>query len=193
MQEKRSRYLFIVWVAVVFLISSNLGAQEIFDVSDAPGDLSIAHQDSPGLKNCSKCHNEELEVPVNKCLFCHQEIAMRISEKRGYHQDKGEDCIICHSEHQGADEPIVFLDPEDFDHEETGTVLRGAHQKVEDCFLCHRKDNTFPRKKTRSYLFQDSGCMVCHSSPHPGHQENCLACHNQKNWEVDIWLPGGLE
>jgi hypothetical protein len=165
--------------------------QEAFDVSDAPGDLSSIHQDSPGLKSCSKCHNEDLEVPPAKCLSCHPEISQRISQNRGYHRDKGEDCIICHTEHQGPEEPIVFLDPEDFDHEETGAVLKGAHQEIKACRRCHKKDNTLPRKKTRSYLFIASGCLACHTSPHPGRQEKCLACHNQKNWEKDIWVPGG--
>ena len=87
----------------------------------------------------------------------------------------------------------VYLDPEDFDHEETGVVLKGAHSAIKDCHRCHRKDNTLPRKKTRSYLFSKTGCTVCHVSPHPGHQEKCLACHNQKNWEVDIWIPGEIQ
>ena len=174
-------------------MSLPLLSQEAFDVSDAPGDLSIAHTDSPGLKNCSKCHNEELEVPPAKCLSCHQEISLRISQNRGYHRDKGDDCIMCHSEHQGPEEPIVFLDPNDFDHEETGAVLEGRHQDIKDCRRCHRKENTLPREKSRSYIFKGSGCLVCHTSPHPGHQEKCLACHSQKNWEVDIWIPGGIQ
>ncbi len=165
--------------------------QEVFDVSDAPGDLSAVHHDSPGLKNCSKCHNEDLEVPPAKCLSCHKEISLRISQDRGYHRDKGEDCIVCHTEHQGTDESIVILDPEDFDHQETGAVLKGAHQEIKECHRCHRKGNTFPRKKTRSYLFNSTGCTVCHTSPHPGHQDKCQTCHSQKNWEVDIWVSGG--
>jgi hypothetical protein len=125
-------------------------------------------------------------------LSCHKEIAVRISDNRGYHRDKGEDCIVCHTEHQGADEPIVYLDPEDFDHAETGAVLEGVHQEIKDCGRCHRKDNTIPRKKTRSYIFKASGCLACHASPHPGYQEKCLSCHTQKSWTVDIWIPGGV-
>lgn len=192
MKKKPSRYFCFVGIIGFFWMSAHLGAQEIFDISNAPGDLSAVHQDSPGLKNCSKCHNEELEVPPDKCLSCHQEMATRIADNRGYHRDKGEDCIVCHTEHQGPDEPIVPLDPEDFDHTETGTVLGGAHKNIDDCFICHRKDNTLPRKKTRSYLFKDSGCTICHTSPHSGYQENCLSCHSQKNWEVDIWVSGGI-
>jgi hypothetical protein len=193
-KEKKSPSFFsrLVLILCACLMSLHLWAQETFDISDAPGDLSAAHTDFPGLKSCSKCHTEDLEVLPAKCLSCHQEISLRISQNRGYHRDKGDDCIVCHSEHQGADESIVFLDPEDFDHEQTGAILKGIHLEVKDCRRCHRKDNTLPRKKTHSYLYKDSGCLVCHTSPHPGHQENCLACHNQKSWEVDIWISGGI-
>jgi hypothetical protein len=192
-KNKTVSFLFVICVFVLlFMFSFFLLGQQEFEVSDAPGDLSAVHQDSPGLASCDKCHNEELEVPVEKCLACHTEVADRISEGKGYHRDKNEDCIMCHTEHQGADEPIVFLDPEDFDHEETGAVLLGAHAKVTDCFACHRKDNTIPRKKNRSYIFLESGCQTCHSPPHPGQQEKCLACHTQNSWEVDIWVPGDL-
>ncbi len=173
-------------------MSLSLIAQQEFDISDSPGDLSAAHQASPGIKNCSKCHNEDLEAEPSRCLACHSEIALRISEERGYHRDKSEDCAVCHAEHQGVDVPLVPLDPEDFDHEETGAVLKGIHLEVKDCHQCHRRDNTLPRTKTSSYLFKDTGCLVCHTSPHPGHQEKCLSCHSQKNWEVDIWIPGEI-
>jgi hypothetical protein len=179
-------------ILAAFLMVFHVWAQQIFDVSDAPGELSPAHQDSPGLKNCSKCHNEDLEVEPSRCLACHKEIAARIAEARGYHRDKGEDCAVCHAEHQGMDVPLVPLDPEDFDHEETGVVLEGVHLEIKDCRRCHREDNTLPRKKTHSYLFRKSGCTVCHSTPHPGHQEKCLSCHSQNSWEVDILHAGGI-
>jgi len=188
----KSPVFFIGTIVPVFLLSLFLWSQQEFDISDAPGALSACHEESPGLASCDKCHNDELEVPPEKCLACHTEVASRISEGKGYHRDKSEDCIVCHTEHQGADEPIVFLDPEDFDHEETGTVLLGAHEKITDCFRCHRKDNTIPRKKARSYIFKEFGCPVCHTSPHPRRQEKCLTCHHQNNWEVDIWIPGDL-
>lgn len=192
-KSKAAAFLHVMWIIVpFFLFSSVLQGQQEFDVSDAPGDLSAVHQDSPGLASCDKCHNDELEVLVEKCLACHTEVAKRISEGKGYHRDKNEDCIMCHTEHQGPEEPIVLLDPEDFDHEETGAILLGAHAKVTDCFACHRKDNTIPRKKTRSYIFLESGCPACHSPPHPGRQEKCLACHTQNSWEVDIWDTGDL-
>jgi len=190
--EPRLIFFRMCWIVLICFFSLVLMAQQEFDVNDSPGDLSAAHQDSPGIKSCGKCHNEDFEVPPARCLSCHQEIAIRISDNRGYHRDKGDDCIVCHSEHQGVDVPLVPLDPEDFDHEETGAVLKGIHLEIKDCQRCHRKDNTLPRKKTRSYILKDSRCLACHTSPHPGRQEKCLACHNQKNWQVDIWIHRGI-
>ncbi len=189
MKKKRIRSkLLTIFFAVPFgLLTFSLLAQLKYDVSDAPGRLSQFHTESPGLKNCDKCHDEELKVQPSRCLACHREIALRISEGRGYHRDKAEDCAVCHSEHQGEESQLVFLNPEEFDHEETGAVLKGVHRKIEDCFRCHRKDNTIPKQNFRSYLFNETGCLSCHSSPHPGRQDNCLECHSQNDWRVDIW------
>ncbi len=161
--------------------------QEQFTIEDAPDELSLAHSDSPGLKNCLKCHTDELEVSAEKCLGCHTEIAQRISKSRGFHQDKNEDCAVCHAEHQGKEGKLIDLDTKDFDHEETGHSHKGAHKKVKDCRACHRKENTFPRKEGLSYLMSDSKCLSCHQAPHPGHQEICTSCHSQNNWYVEIW------
>ncbi len=180
-------------IALVCLLSLHLWSQQKYDVSDAPDELSGFHTESPGLKNCDKCHNDDLEVLPVKCLTCHKEIALRIAEGRGYHRDKSEDCAVCHAEHQGKNAQLIPLDPEDFDHEETGVVLYGTHEKITDCRQCHRKNNTISRQKFWSYLFKGSGCQVCHTSPHPGSQDKCLTCHSQRNWQVDIWNQGGFD
>ena len=159
-----------------------------YTIEDAPDALSPSHSESPGLKNCLKCHTPELEIDAAKCLSCHQEIALRIEEQRGYHQEFTEGCSDCHSEHGGAEGKLIDFDPEDFDHAEAGTELLGIHAGIKDCRACHRADNTIPRKKSQSYLFLRSGCQACHTVPHPGRQDQCLACHTQKDWRVDIWI-----
>jgi hypothetical protein len=154
---------------------------------DAPGPLNVVHSDSPGVQNCQKCHSPNMAVDDKKCLSCHTEIAERIASNKGYHKDKYEKCAVCHTEHQGNEASLIVLDIRDFDHDETGYSLRGAHQKVKDCISCHRKDNSFPRTKTKSFLLEDSRCLSCHQSPHPGRQDQCQTCHTQKTWRVDIW------
>jgi len=107
-------FVLLICVSVLWAVPQE------YSEDDAPGPLSLAHAKSVGLKNCMKCHNEDFEVPHQRCLACHQEIAQRVAEERGYHQDKGEECSMCHTEHEGEDTVLIMLDPEDFDHEETG-------------------------------------------------------------------------
>lgn len=171
-----------VCVLAVFVWS-----QQQFTVDDAPGPLSRAHRVSPGLKNCSQCHNDDLEVVPQKCLACHQELASRISADRGYHRDKAEDCAVCHTEHEGDETKLVYLEVEDFDHEETEYPLLGKHKTIAECGRCHKKENSLPREFTRSYLMKDSRCLSCHEPQHPGQQDNCQVCHGQNNWRVELW------
>lgn len=190
---KHSRMIGMIWGIIVMcnLFVWNISAQNKYTVDDAPGELSGVHDESPGLKNCSACHTEELVPDPDRCLKCHTEIAQRISSSHGFHRDKAEDCASCHAEHQGKDSRLIELDTADFDHEETGFSLIESHKKVKDCRLCHRMDNTIPRKITQSYLLRDPGCQSCHSSPHPGRQEVCQSCHTPKNWHVDFWEERG--
>lgn len=148
--------------------------------------LSAAHAASPGLANCAACHVSEGKIAPARCLACHKEIAREIvpGAVRGFHRDKGEDCAVCHAEHQGAGKSIVPLDIQDFDHAETGTVPEGAHARVRECARCHRPENSIPRTVTVSYIFRESGCRACHHTPHPGRQDDCLGCHNQNSWTV---------
>lgn len=164
-----------------------LGMPQEFTADDAPGPLSAIHSKSPGLLSCMKCHNDDFEVVPSLCMECHQEIAQRVSEARGYHMDKGESCSMCHTEHAGEETVLIDWDPSDFDHKEIGVTLEEKHSETKDCRKCHRTDNTIPRTLTQSYIFTKSGCVSCHSSPHPGNQTQCLVCHTQKNWRVNVW------
>jgi len=158
------------------------------EVSDAPGPLSASHAAKPGIKDCATCHTPDRDVLPGKCLACHQEIAIRIKEGRGFHKDKAEGCGACHVEHRGPDAGLLPLDPKDFDHSETGTVLAGAHARVAGCDRCHYSGASgaaFPRATGRSYLLRDTSCSACHVSPHPGDQDECLACHGLESWRVD--------
>lgn len=155
------------------------------DVSAAPGPLSAFHAEKPGIRNCSSCHTPVPEIAPAKCLACHDEIASRIKAGRGFHKDKADGCGTCHAEHQGPDAKLVPLDPGDFDHSETGFPLEGAHARVKECAFCHYGKAAFRRTRGESYLLQDARCSACHLSPHPGRQEECLACHSMDGWRAD--------
>jgi hypothetical protein len=152
---------------------------------DIPGPLSAAHVPKPGETGCSSCHDEGGKVAAAKCLACHAEIASRIAAQKGYHRDKPGDCALCHAEHQGRQASIVVLDRASFDHAETGAELLGAHLKPKDCATCHLPANSYPRAQGRSYLLKVPGCRGCHTPPHSGRQDNCLACHTQVSWTVE--------
>jgi hypothetical protein len=151
---------------------------------EMPGPLSAFHATKPGESDCAACHTAPGKVSPAKCLACHAEIASRIAAQTGFHRDKAEECAVCHAEHQGRQANIVPLDPSDFDHSETGADLRGAHLRPKSCDACHTVANSFPRTVGRSYLLKVPGCRGCHIPPHPGRQENCLACHTQDGWTV---------
>jgi predicted CXXCH cytochrome family protein len=174
------------------LLSGSMLSQD-YTVDDAPDALSPSHSETPGLKNCMKCHTPELEVDAAKCLSCHQEIALRIEEQRGFHREFAEGCADCHAEHEGASTKLIDMDPDDFDHAETGIELKGVHEQIKDCRACHRADNTLPRRHSISYLFSRSGCQACHDVPHPGRQDQCSACHIQTSWRVDVWRKRGVK
>lgn len=152
---------------------------------EMPGPLSAAHVPKPGEIECSACHSAPGKVAPAKCLACHTEIASRVAAGKGFHRDKGDDCAVCHTEHQGRQADIVPLEKDSFDHSETGADLQGAHLRTKNCDKCHTPSNTLPRTRGRSYLFKDPGCRGCHTPPHPGKQDRCVGCHSQDSWVVE--------
>src|SRR5512141_2131285 len=102
-----------------------------------PGPLSAAHASKPGETDCAACHVSPGKIGPAKCLACHSELATRIAAHRGFHRDTAEDCGTCHAEHQGRQADLLSLDPQDFDHTETGADLQGAHLKIKTCETCH--------------------------------------------------------
>ena len=159
---------------------------------ESPGPLSQAHSHLEGAQNCNQCHTPDHKNQENKCLSCHSEIVERISEKRGYHKDKAEDCTVCHLEHQRLTWKLTGMDITEFDHDETGYPLKFSHSSIKDCFACHKQEISLSREKSRSFLMVHSGCKTCHPSPHPGRQENCRICHDARSWRVDIWDKRGF-
>jgi len=169
-----------------------LASSSVRLIQESPGPLSQAHSFLEGIEYCNQCHTPDHKSQENKCLACHSEIAERISQNRGYHKDKTEDCTSCHLEHQNLNWKLTGMDITEFDHDETGYPLKFAHSNIKDCLACHRQEISYPREKSRSLLLMQSGCKSCHPSPHPGRQENCRVCHDARSWKVDIWNKRGF-
>lgn len=142
----------------------------------APGVLSKSHDSFAG--DCDQCHLAFTGVPDAKCLDCHEAIAGRISEERGYHASVADKaCASCHPDHKGFDARIVTEEAlASFNHALTGFTIEGAHKPL-GCERCH----TAPVGK-----MADS-CVECHEDPHGSARgPDCGACHDDFGWQHGI-------
>lgn len=165
--------------AVLSVVLLSAGGLQDFNAGEGPGPLTRFHDELSGPDGCHSCHSLDGEVDHRRCLSCHTEMSRRIRDGRGFHQDKDEFCFACHTEHLGVDSELIELNPESFDHEETGFPLFGFHTHVNDCRQCHSPANAIARRPSRTYLLADSSCSACHQDPHEdSFGEDCTACHN---------------
>lgn len=137
----------------------------------SPGALTTAHQEFAG--DCDRCHLVFDGVPDAKCLGCHEALATRIADARGFHGKQGEACFTCHPDHRGAS----FAGTTDearaaFDHALTGFPIAGEHAAL-TCDRCH----TAPVGKMAD------ACGDCHEDPHDSRfGPECQACHTDAGW-----------
>ena len=165
----------------------------------SPGTLSKAHQSLSGPTQCISCHVLAAGDAKFKCLGCHAEIRERLNAKRGLHSSMvksvgtQQECIKCHSEHEGARfVPIRWdVDLSEFDHGKTGYVLEGGHRGL-DCRKCHTAkhiDQSERRKikvkdLNRTYLGLTVACLNCHEDQHHGQlSSDCVQCHTYAKWK----------
>ena len=162
----------------------------------SPGPLSKAHQSLSGSTQCSTCHKVGAGSAVLKCQECHTEIAREISENRGLHArfPNKEDCAQCHSEHNGADFPLIHWQPslKAFDHNQTGYPLQGKHAGLE-CSQCHTPTHISASERPlikmkdlrQTFLGLSQECSTCHEDVHRGQLgQNCMQCHNFTDWKA---------
>ncbi len=161
----------------------------------SPGKLSRDHAHLEGLENCTQCHQAGQRLAEQLCLKCHREIDVRVRAKTGYHgrlAPSKRACEACHREHQGRDFRVIDWVEERFRHQETGWLLRGAHQKVR-CRACHQKKLVRDKslrallkrpKKKRTFLGLGTRCVACHFDEHRGQTSSeCTKCHDDKRWK----------
>ncbi len=150
----------------------------------SPGDLAKPHAHLKGLSNCTKCHTLGEKVSSEKCLGCHLDIGIRLTENRGYHASsevEGKGCIECHSDHHGINFQMIHFDKGRFNHSLTGYDLQGAHAKA-NCNTCHKIEHIIDpkaKKKSSTYLGLSRNCQSCHTDYHRGTlSTNCSSCHD---------------
>ncbi|MEM7656496.1 MAG: cytochrome c3 family protein, partial [Bacteroidota bacterium] len=150
----------------------------------SPGDLTQAHAELEGLRNCTLCHDLGNKVSSQKCLDCHKDIQSLLDGNHGYHanqQVRAQECIACHSEHHGRKFDMVRFDEENFDHTLTGYALEAKHE-VADCRACHQPEyiaDAEIRQRDGTFLGLGQECLSCHQDYHQGTlSEDCASCHN---------------
>src|SRR5579871_32337 len=165
----------------------------------SPGPLSKPHHDLEGPLECARCHVFGAGSAQLRCLDCHQEIAHRLEEKRGYHAAQvkpasgSNDCARCHSEHNGLSHRLVRWPAaiEKFDHAQAGWKLEGKHAQLK-CTDCHTSKYIAPRDRAvlkrkdpnSSFAALDSACTSCHRDVHAGQlSAKCTDCHSQETWK----------
>src|ERR1019366_9514260 len=135
--------------AVVAFCWLGLGMPAAAQIS--PGALSRAHQSLTGATNCTSCHKFGAGATL-RCVDCHAEIATRVAAHKGLHATynispgSSKECARCHSEHNGADFPLIKWDPKAFDHKLTGYILEGKHAGLA-CARCHSADHIAPQER----------------------------------------------
>lgn len=165
----------------------------------SPGPLSKAHASLSGPAHCTACHAVAAGARKFKCLSCHTDLRQELLARRGLHPSLGarantqEECIRCHSEHNGEDfVPIrwdVSLD--EFDHGKTGYPLTGGHAHLR-CRQCHAPEHIVPAERRRlvvkdlrrTYLGLSRACLSCHADEHRGQLgPDCQRCHTDSRWK----------
>ncbi|PIR23344.1 MAG: hypothetical protein COV44_03425 [Deltaproteobacteria bacterium CG11_big_fil_rev_8_21_14_0_20_45_16] len=185
-------------ILMVSGLTPSLQAQDFIKnlITKSPGPLSNPHHEYDAIRGCISCHAKTLggEVENAKCSNCHNEIKIRLDEKRGYHKGKFE-CEKCHTEHKGLEANIFAPDNwrQGFDHEiDTGFDLVGKHKSIE-CQDCHSQPRVHykTKKETKrlSYLDSPTTCLGCHQDNYLHDFKNkkletCTICHSTKisNW-----------
>ncbi len=176
---------------LLHIIIFALGLQFNLQAQLSPGDLTTAHAELEGIRNCTQCHTLGSKIDDSKCLDCHKEIKSRVDQRTGYHASRevrDKNCASCHSEHHGRKFDMVRFDEDNFDHDLTGYELEGAHQKI-DCRQCHIPDfidDRDLRKRKDTYLGLSQDCIDCHEDYHQNTlaSNDCATCHS-----VDAFAP----
>jgi hypothetical protein len=147
----------------------------------APGVVSKVHDEFAG--DCDQCHLAFTGVPDAKCLACHEVLATRIADDRGFHasvaSNKAADsaCMSCHPDHRGFDARITTDEAlASFNHALTGFTIDGAHKAL-GCERCH----------TAPVGQMADTCGECHDDPHGSARgPDCGACHDDTAWLHDL-------
>jgi hypothetical protein len=188
-------FLQLVLVSFTILLSATSVAEDegVLNRLLAPGPLIGGHKDLEG-SDCLKCHDAGKGIPDAKCLDCHKELKVFVTEKRGFHGLTKQTCIQCHSDHQGRNYESVKIEEKTFEHGKmTGYNLDGKHAEIK-CQDCHKdkRKNKFLRPTDIRYFGKAKTCLSCHKKDDIHYfkgtyaSKDCSACHGLKSWKEQL-------
>ena len=173
----------LVWLFFLALAASMPGSTIAQDSALQkllmPGRVIEGHAE---IENqCASCHTAQSSVTSSSlCLTCHENIGVDREDGTGFHGKmataKNNDCVACHTDHEGRDADIVNRNDGLFDHRFTDFTLEFAHADL-SCASCHAADAKFHEAPLT--------CAGCHGNdaPHAGTLgTQCVDCHTAKNW-----------
>ncbi|MBF0109508.1 MAG: class III cytochrome C family protein [Magnetococcales bacterium] len=167
----------------------------------APGKLSSGHGHL--ADDCFSCHSPFSGLPSQKCLKCHQIESIGLMTTRGlpierkgnrvrfHHQLAVQECMACHSDHEGV---ARYRTSGAFSHDALEPSLRlqcsSCHQRPDDalhrassasCGTCHRNDHWQPATFEHTKWFELDrdhavACDRCHKN-NDIKQYSCYGCH----------------
>ncbi len=144
-----------------------------------PGRVIEGHAEVEG--DCAACHDTQSDLAqASLCIACHEDIGTDRQTASGFHgrfePSRRNECVICHTDHEGRDADIVPVDAGVFDHGISDFPLLGAHIGV-SCGDCHAPDDKHRDAR--------SACAACHAGDdvHDGSLgDDCQACHGDRRW-----------
>ena len=154
----------------------------------SPGQLSEVHKGkltqsdfqthSEFQEECTLCHAPFAGIQIERCGACHELVMDQLSESSGFHGQIGsENCMECHTEHQGREFDLLTNALADFNAADHAALflLDGAHEPLE-CTACHM---------TERYADVGKECHDCHQEPDVHRDEfgqQCRRCHTSSAW-----------
>jgi len=131
-------------------------------------------------EQCDRCHRPFTKDQQDAlCNGCHEDVAVDIKQKQGYHGHvavQAGECRHCHTEHKGRTADVIQLGTETFNHDATDYTLKGAHATA-GCDACHLHG--------KKYRDAPARCIACHEETdvHKGDLgEACADCHSERAW-----------